>query len=130
MWPVTSRSSATPSMRQGAKLPCRNAFSSDSRRAMGGSLSGRGGGARAARPGRGELGDQPVAQKRDGGILGGEVAAGEQRGDTVRGAPAGARRLLDRDAQPAGGRRRASARSKSAKQSSITRATSAALSPK
>src|SRR3989441_13216604 len=103
MRPVTSRSSATPSMRQGAKLPCRNAFSSDSRRAMGGSLSGRGGGARAARPGRGELGDQPVAQKRDGGILGGEVAAGEQRGDTVRGAPAGARRLLDRDAQPAGG---------------------------
>src|SRR5439155_1233014 len=53
--------------------------------------------------GRGELGDQPVAQERDGGILGGEVAAGEQRGDTVRGAPAGARRLLDRDAQPARG---------------------------
>src|SRR5437867_426585 len=49
MRPVTSRSSATPSMRQGAKLPCRNAFTSDSRRAMAGSLSGRGGGARAAR---------------------------------------------------------------------------------
>src|SRR6266478_5372773 len=58
MRPVTSRSSATPSMRQGAKLSCRNAFSSDSRRAMGGSLSGRGGGARAARPAA--AGERPV----------------------------------------------------------------------
>src|SRR5439155_15582260 len=103
MRPVTSRSSATPSMRQGAKLPCRNALTSDSRRAMSGSLSGRGAARAPPGRGRGELGDQPVAQKRDGGILGGEVAAGEQRGDTVRGAPAGARRLLDRDAQPARG---------------------------
>src|SRR5437773_12227966 len=58
-----------------------------------------------ARPGRGggELGDQPVAQERDGGIPGGEVAAAEQRRDAAPGAPAGPRRLLDRNAQLARG---------------------------
>src|SRR5439155_1499982 len=65
MRPVTSRSSATPSMRQGAKLPCRNAFTSDSRRAMAGSLSGRGGGGRAARGGRRAAARQGLVELRE-----------------------------------------------------------------